>query len=127
MFRNAIRLLTRTALVFSAAAALSAGCSRQAEGERCDAEWAGDQDCDSGLVCKACGELDDHIVDRCCPADGTFSVAECRPSSSPNAGIFCSSHHPEGTGGTGSGGSSGSGGTSNGESGGPADNAGAGS
>jgi hypothetical protein len=112
MFRHAIRLLARTALVFSAAAAFSAGCTRQAEGERCDAEWAGDQDCESGLICKACGSLADVTVDRCCPPGDAYGVAECRPSTTPDDGHFCSSHHAQSTGGSsGAGGTSGSGGT----------------
>lgn len=131
MLRSTFRLLARTALVFTAAAALSAGCTRQAEGERCDFEWAGDQDCESGLVCKACGELLDNTVDRCCPADGTFSATECRPSTSPHVGEFCSSHHAKGTGGTdgagGTGGTGATGGSSGSDTGGAPDMAASGS
>jgi hypothetical protein len=99
MFRQALRTIARTALVFGAVAAVSAGCTRQAEGERCDFEWAGDQDCAEGLVCKACGDLlTSNGADRCCPADGNSTDPRCTLTQTPT-GVPCSSHH-SGTGGS---------------------------
>jgi len=118
MSRTVLRALIRTSLVLATAGMINAGCSRQAEGERCDLEWAGPtQDCDSGLVCVACGYLVDAQADRCCPQDGTYSDPLCRPASNPN-GTTCSTHKITGiagmgatvaTGGTG--GTGGAGGT----------------
>jgi hypothetical protein len=100
MLRKALRSLLRTALVLGAVAAVSAGCSRQAEGERCDYEWAGDQDCDDGLICIPCGDLISRDVDRCCPI-GNSTDARCARSLAPT-GVACSSHHADpGSGGTG--------------------------
>jgi len=111
MLPSAFRHLFRAALVASAAFAVSAGCSRQAEGERCDLEWAGpDQDCDStDLYCVACGSLQDDTVDRCCRRDGTYTDSRCRPAVNPkDAGKMCSSHKAnEATGGTGGSGATG--------------------
>ena len=114
MLRQVLRTLTSTALVFGAVAAVSAGCTRQAEGERCDFEWAGDQDCADGLVCKPCGDLlTSNGADRCCPADGSSTDPRCTPTQSPTS-VSCSSHH------SGSGGKNGAGGTG-GLDGGPGD------
>jgi hypothetical protein len=99
MLRQVLRTLTSTALVFGAVAAVSAGCTRQAEGERCDFEWAQDQDCAEGLVCIPCGDLlSSNGADRCCPAAGNSTDPRCTPTQSPS-GVACSSHH-SGTGGT---------------------------
>jgi hypothetical protein len=92
MSRTVLRALVRTAFVLVAAGSINAGCSRQAEGERCDLEWAGQtQDCDSGLVCTACGDLQDQPADRCCPPNGTFTDARCAPASAPTHKT-CSTH-----------------------------------
>ncbi len=71
---------------------MSAACTRQAEGERCDYEWAADQDCAEGLVCVPCGNLQARQVDRCCPADGSSTDPRCVLTLSPD-GVACNSHH----------------------------------
>jgi hypothetical protein len=113
MSRTALRTLVRAAFALATTGLIGVGCSRQAEGERCDLEWAGKtQDCDSGLVCTACGALVGQQADRCCPADGTYSDARCQPASVPN-GTTCSTHKVTGTGGSGgTGGTDATGGTS---------------
>ncbi len=119
MLRQALRTLTRTALVFGAVAAVSAGCTRQAEGERCDFEWAGDQDCADGLVCVACGNLlTSNGADRCCPPEGSETDPRCARTQ-VGTDVPCSSHH------SGTGGSGGAGGTG-GLDGGPGELGGAG-
>jgi hypothetical protein len=116
MSRIALNTLVRAAFALVTTGLLGVGCSRQAEGERCDLEWAGpNQDCASGLVCKACGALSAHDADRCCPADGTYTDSRCAPAV-PATGDMCSTHKLTGAAGkgstsTGSGGSSGTGGT----------------
>ena len=57
-------------IAFGLGAALVPGCSKQGEGERCDQLAAGNEDCDSGLVCILKSELADESTDRCCPPDG---------------------------------------------------------
>jgi hypothetical protein len=92
MSRTVLRALVRTTFAVVAVASLGAGCSRQAEGERCDLEWAGPtQDCDSGLICTACGDLLTPTADRCCRADGTYTDPLCQPASVRN-GNTCSTH-----------------------------------
>jgi hypothetical protein len=88
-------LLALPLLVLSAFPA----CSKQGEGERCDAINAGNDDCASGLECVAAKQLHDKQADRCCPVGGGSSSNDlCRLE--------------EGTGGTsGAGGSSGTGGS----------------
>jgi len=66
-----ISLSRRTAfallVVASSALAAVSGCSRQAEGERCERANNGNADCEDGLVCK---EIDSCTkLDRCCPGD----------------------------------------------------------
>ncbi|MBI3201843.1 MAG: hypothetical protein HYZ29_09900, partial [Myxococcales bacterium] len=46
------------------------GCAEQAEGERCDFEKSGHQDCETGLVCVPAADLIDNATDRCCPPEG---------------------------------------------------------
>ncbi len=46
------------------------GCSEQGEGERCDLEKNGNQDCETGLVCVSAADLIDNATDRCCPPAG---------------------------------------------------------
>jgi hypothetical protein len=99
MLRSLLRLATRAALLALATASVAVGCSRQGEGERCDLEAAGDDDCDSGLVCIACGDLADRVTDRCCPPGGGSSDSRCALGT-PNS--FCLTN-------LGSGGSAGSG------------------
>src|SRR5688572_32886562 len=57
---------------FTFALTTSGGCSRMSEGEHCDFQNAGDQDCDDGLVCVPACELvnDGEGADRCCPPVG---------------------------------------------------------
>jgi hypothetical protein len=92
MLRQTLRTLARTALLLGAAAAMSAACTRQAEGERCDYEWAADQDCADGLICRPCGDLQASNVDRCCPADGSNTDPRCTISLAAT-GVACNSHH----------------------------------
>ncbi|MBI4703514.1 MAG: hypothetical protein HY744_20580, partial [Deltaproteobacteria bacterium] len=49
--------LAALALAALALGAVPSGCSLQAEGERCDRN-AGDDDCESGLVCTSPEQLD---------------------------------------------------------------------
>jgi hypothetical protein len=111
--RLAVRYVLRTVAVLSLGASFAGGCSRQGEGERCDfIKAAGSGDCDSGLVCKRCEELQDGTTDRCCPAGTQFSDSRCQPGTSNT----CSSN--TGTGGSSAtGGSSGSSGTAGNQSG----------
>ena len=103
LLRLAARYLLRTVAVLTLGASFAGGCSRQGEGERCDLRKAGgDGDCDSGLVCKLCTELQDGTTDRCCPPGTQYSDSRCQPGSSNTCGT--------GTGGTGTGGTSASGG-----------------
>ena len=91
MFRIVLRSLVRAGLVVGALSSVATGCSRQAEGERCDYTWAGDQDCDSGLTCTPCGKLQDQTISRCCRADGTYSDTRCIPTTNPNSEV-CDTH-----------------------------------
>jgi hypothetical protein len=111
MLRTAFRLLIRVGLVVGVAASFGTGCSRQAEGERCDFAWAGDQDCDDGLVCTPCHNLQQDDVDRCCKPSGSYTDTRCIPTTNPT-GVDCNQHIATGTGGSGgTGGTSGTGGT----------------
>lgn len=107
LLRLAARYFLRTAAVLTLGASFAGGCSRQGEGERCDWRKAGGNgDCDSGLVCKLCEDLQDGTTDRCCPPGNTYSDSRCQPGTS----LTCEAQ--TGTGGTSStGGTSGSGGT----------------
>lgn len=109
LLRLAVRYLVRTVAVFALGASFAGGCSRQGEGERCDSWKAGDTDCDSGLVCKLCEDLQDGTTDRCCPPGTEYSDSRCQPGTSNS----CASN--TGTGGTtATGGTSGSGGAMSG-------------
>jgi len=52
------------------AIALAPGCGKQAEGDRCDRDRNGNDDCESEFVCTAAAELLDDSIDRCCPPGG---------------------------------------------------------
>ena len=52
------------------AALIISACARQGEGERCDFNNSGNDDCESGLVCVPSDELLDNSTDRCCPPNG---------------------------------------------------------
>jgi hypothetical protein len=80
ILRSFLRLAARASLVALATASVAVGCSRQGEGERCDLLAAGNDDCDSGLVCVSCEDLADHVTDRCCPASGS-SDPRCQKGS----------------------------------------------
>lgn len=112
MFPSVLRIFSRTAFVLAVMAVFSTSCSRQPEGERCDYEWAGPtQDCDSGLTCVPCGNLQSSVVDRCCRNDGTYSDPRCAPAASPTQ-TACNTHGTVTTGSAGSGtGNGGRGGT----------------
>ncbi len=45
------------------------GCAKQAEGDRCDFNRNGHQDCETPLVCVPAAELIDNSTDRCCPPE----------------------------------------------------------
>ncbi|HEX5100383.1 MAG TPA: hypothetical protein VFV94_12825 [Polyangiaceae bacterium] len=107
MLRSAFRLLVRVGLVVGVAASFGTGCSRQAEGERCDFLWAGDQDCDDGLICTPCGMLQQKQADVCCKPNGAYTDTRCVPTTTPTQEI-CTKHGEDtGTGGTGTGGTNG--------------------
>jgi hypothetical protein len=81
-----IRIISSSRVVgFVAAVCLSIGCSKQAEGERCDPANAS-LDCEPGLICRDATDLglgaegDLRGAALCCPpADGTTpSVDVCR-------------------------------------------------
>jgi hypothetical protein len=111
MLPAALRIFSRTAFVLATMAVFSASCSRQPEGERCDYQWAGPtQDCNDGLVCTPCGNLQNSVVDRCCRADLTYTDSRCAPAAAPTQ-LYCNTHQPnQGSGGSGgTGGSAGSG------------------
>ena len=92
MFPSVLRMLSRTAFVLATTAVFSTSCSRQPEGERCDYQWAGpSQDCDSGLQCTPCGNLQNSVVDRCCRIDNTYSDPRCAPSTAPTQ-QYCNTH-----------------------------------
>lgn len=85
-------------------------CGRQTEGERCDPE-NGDQDCDSGLVCRLASELRNarqDMVDRCCPENkDDYNVSSCAPKTGGTG-------DGDGDGDMGGGGNGGAGGADNG-------------
>jgi hypothetical protein len=107
MLRIALRTLVRAAIVIGGVSSLATGCSRQAEGERCDYTWAGDQDCDDGLVCTPCGRLQEQTNSRCCRANGTYTDVRCIPTTNPS-GDQCDTHSSSTGGTTSAGGSAGS-------------------
>ncbi|HEV8547579.1 MAG TPA: hypothetical protein VGQ57_01105 [Polyangiaceae bacterium] len=98
MLRNALVPLVRAVLLAATAFAIATGCSRQAEGERCDYHNAGDQDCDDGLVCTPCGNLQQKSIDRCCRPGGSYTDTRCIPNPNPS-GEDCS-HDNVGSGGS---------------------------
>jgi hypothetical protein len=59
--------------------AAAPGCSRQAEGDRCDSQ-NGNADCEDGLVCRTAGSLN-APSDVCCPATGEATTTACRGQS----------------------------------------------
>ncbi len=59
--------------------AAAPGCSRQAEGDRCDSQ-NGNADCEDGRVCRTAGSLN-APSDVCCPATGEATTAACRGQS----------------------------------------------
>ena len=65
------RILTLAFFLFTASALV--GCSKQAEGERCDTN-NGSLDCETGLVCRSASQLSlpGNTVGfaLCCPIDG---------------------------------------------------------
>ncbi len=67
------------ALLLCAALAAATACSKQGEGERCDAN-SGNLDCENGLVCRTADQL--NIVGTgalCCPVDTVSSTVDaCR-------------------------------------------------
>ncbi len=59
--------------------AAAPGCSRQAEGDRCDSQ-NGNADCEDGLVCRTAGSLN-APSDVCCPSTGEATTTACRGQS----------------------------------------------
>lgn len=56
---------------------LVSSCAKQGEGERCDRQYSGDEDCESGLVCVSASQLNGD-ADRCCPPqDEANSDSRC--------------------------------------------------
>jgi hypothetical protein len=94
--RPLLRLVVRASLLALAAGSLGVGCSRQGEGERCDLRANGHDDCDSGLLCFSCLDLNDHDVDRCCPPGG--GTGACTLAATASA--TCLSDAPSGRGGS---------------------------
>jgi hypothetical protein len=105
----ALRKLVGFLIAFGLGAALVPGCAKQGEGERCDQQAAGNEDCDSGLVCVLASDLADESTDRCCPPEGE-GTSDSR----------CLRGGTIGSGGTGAGGTSGSAGAPAAEGGAPA-------
>jgi hypothetical protein len=137
ILRSLLRLATRASLIALAIASVAVGCSRQGEGERCDYDAAGDDDCDSGLACIACERLADRVTDRCCPPGGGSSDSRCALAASEavcltnvgsggSAGSAGAGASGAGAGGMSSGGAAGSAGASSGGTAGDDDPAGAG-
>ncbi len=114
MLPIALRVFARTAFLLSTVAIFSTSCSRQGEGDRCDLDWGGpDQDCQSDLICTACGNLQVATVDRCCRRDGAVTDARCAKAAVMND-LTCSAHKnlaTSGSAGSGASGIAGSGGT----------------
>src|SRR6187402_3261924 len=77
--RRFSRYFATILLLAGAISLVMGGCSRQGEGERCDRRAAGDSDCDDGYYCRACEDLDQGPVDRCCRRDGTYKDERCIP------------------------------------------------
>lgn len=109
--------LALAALLLASLASVAAGCSRQAQGQRCDHK-NGDDDCDTaaGLVCTPGGQLGSQS-DICCPPTGATDPA-CIPgalgaggsgsttsSSTTTTTTSSTSTSTTGTGGAGTGGS----------------------
>jgi hypothetical protein len=111
--------LARGLLIAAASLWAFVGCSRQSEGERCDLAAAGDTDCNAGLKCIPCAQLDRGVVDRCCPAkagDETTSACQrsatdrsdqCSPTTSTGGSAGTTGRGGSGTGGTNASGGSG--------------------
>jgi hypothetical protein len=116
--RRFVLFLARSAIVALAVGLSFAGCSRQAEGERCDLDAAGHTDCEEGLRCIACGQLRSGVVDRCCPRNaGEETDARCQRADTERT-CGAAAGGTSGTGGSGtSGGSGGRSGGSGGQSG----------
>lgn len=102
------RLLGATCLIFFTA------CADQSEGERCDFNNSGDDDCESGLTCVQARELLDGSTDRCCPPEGAAisddRCARSGPGTGGSAGAAGSAGSAGSSGASGSAGTSGSGG-----------------
>ena len=117
--RRYIVWLARSAIVAVSVTLAFVGCSRQGEGERCDRQAAGDEDCDTGLRCIRCTDLAKGTIDRCCPPGA--SSGDCERADPARQPIDCAEVQATGcTGGTsgtsgtgGRSGSAGSGGSGN--------------
>jgi hypothetical protein len=81
--RRSLRRVGALALLLCTYGMSAGGCSRQAEGERCDHAANGDEDCDEGLECV---RPRGGAVDRCCPPAGApIDDARCNGSDAPIA------------------------------------------
>lgn len=68
--------------------ALAAGCSKQGEGERCDREAAGDNDCEPPLICQDVGQQSAaNPIQRCCPRRSEDITDERCDASSVQASV----------------------------------------
>jgi hypothetical protein len=114
ILRSFLQLAARASLIALATASVAVGCSRQGEGERCDLVAAGSDDCDSGLTCISCGNLADHVTDRCCPAPGASSDPRCQRSPNEDATLCPVKGGTGGTGGSAGASSAGAAGMSSG-------------
>src|SRR5688500_13563639 len=102
--RRSLRRVGALALLLCAYGMSAGGCSRQAEGERCDHTANGDEDCDEGLECV---RPRGGAVDRCCPPAGApIDDARCNGSDAPIATGGTAGSNSE-TGGSNAGGMSG--------------------
>lgn len=75
-------MLPNNVILVILCSALAMGCSKQAEGERCDTN-NGSLDCDDGLFCRSAADgmlaIQGRGVALCCPPDGVAPTADaCR-------------------------------------------------
>jgi hypothetical protein len=94
--------LSQTAVILLGFSTFFVGCSRQSEGERCDKEAAGDTDCNTGLYCIRCDQLQRGGVDRCCPLDpNAHTDSDCDRADTPRLMGECQGTATGGSGGIG--------------------------
>lgn len=103
-----VRTLTLLLAALGTTLALSAGCAKQSEGERCSPVANNDLDCEDGLWCRPGNELGimgEDDFGRCCPFAGEpIGDSRCIPRTGGGSG-------GNGSGGSGTGGGSTEGGS----------------